>query len=367
MPGTKFELDEVMRDAPDGVVCVDEGGRVAYSNRAAERMLGRDPGELVGAEWSSLVRLIGARRARSSCDPTRALGTRPDGSTVALEASLAAHDTHEGKVTTAILRDMSLLDRALLTAQLADERQAFLSTAAHQLRAPIQPILNSLRTLERALARGLSPPPDTLSRALRQGLRLGRLVDTILKDAQALERGDIAVRVETFDLAALARDVVEDFRMALPVHRLRYEGPNEGVAVTSDADRVNQILITLIENALKYSAHQLAVKVEVSASESLALLRVVDEGIGIPEEEQERVFDKFYRGSNVPAAATGLGVGLYLAQGLARRLHGTLTVASEVGRGSAFSLSLPRKWPEADRSALPPGRRGSNGHVRHLG
>ena len=366
MPRTKFELDEVMRDAPDGVVCVDEGGRIAYSNRAAERMLGRDPGELVGAEWSTLVRLVGARRTRS-CDPTRALGTRPDGSTVALEASLAAHDTREGKVTTAILRDMSLLDRALLTAQLADERQAFLSTAAHQLRAPIQPILNSLRTLERALARGMNPPQDTLSRALRQGLRLGRLIDTILKDAQALERGELAVQVETFDLAALARDVVEDFRVALPVHRLRYEGPAEGVAVASDPDRVNQILITLIENALKYSGNQLTVKVEVSASESLALLRVIDEGIGIPAGEQERVFDKFYRGTNVPAAATGLGVGLYLAQGLARRLHGTLTVASEVGRGSAFSLSLPRKWPEADRSALPPGRRGSNGHVRHLG
>jgi PAS domain S-box-containing protein len=362
----KFELDEVMRDAPDGVVCVDEEGRVAYSNRAAERMLGRDPGELVGANWSRLVRLVGARHA-SSADPRRAFGQRPDGSTVALEASLAAHDTRHGKITTAILRDLSLLDRALLTAQLTDERQAFLSTAAHQLRAPIQPILNSLRTLERAVARGLSPPPDTLSRALRQGLRLGRLIDTILKDSRDIDRGELAVQVASFDLAALAADVVEDFRMALPGHRLAYEGPAEGVVLMSDPERVHQILISLIENALKYSPHQLGVKVEVSSSESRTFLRVIDAGIGIPAAEQACVFDKFYRGSNVPVAATGLGVGLYLAQGLARRLHGTLTVMSEVGRGSAFTLSLPNQWPAADRGALPPARRGSEGDVRPVG
>src|SRR5262249_54297171 len=105
-----------------------------------------------------------------------------------------------------------------------------------------------------------------------------------------------------------------------------------------------------------------AVTVELCASESRALLTVIDEGIGIPIEEQASVFGKFYRASNAPGSAPGLGVGLYLAQGLARKLHGSLTVASEVGQGSAFSLSLPKKWPETDTiaGAAPARRVGGN-------
>jgi signal transduction histidine kinase len=322
-------------------------------------MLGREPGKLAGADWSKILRAVGPS---SGTGPLRALGERPDGSTVALEASLAAHQTSRGRIVTVILRDLSVLDRSLLTQQLTEEREAFLSMAAHQLRAPIQPILTSLRTIERALGRGIRPPPDTLPRAVRQAQRLGRLVDAILKDAAAISRGDLAIRVSSFDLAILTVDIVEDFRMAALGRPIVYHGPHEGVVVASDPDRVHQILIGLIDNALKYSAHQRVVTVELSASESRVLVTVIDEGIGIPVEEQASVFGKFYRASNAPGSAPGLGVGLYLAQGLARKLHGNLTVASEVGQGSAFSLSLPKKWPETDTiGAAAPAHRGFGG------
>nr|WP_275939330.1 HAMP domain-containing sensor histidine kinase [Polyangium spumosum] len=192
-----------------------------------------------------------------------------------------------------------------------------------------------------------------MARALRQTLRLGRLVDAILSDAAAIERGTLEVHVAPFDLAVFTREVVEDFRLAAPSQRLEYHGPGDGVRVTSDPDRVHQILISLIDNAMKYSGRQHVVTVEVEASESRVRVRVIDQGIGIPAAEQASVFGKFYRGSNVPSAASGLGVGLYLARGLALRLHGTLTVASEVGRGSAFSLVLPKHWPEGKGAAAP--------------
>jgi PAS domain S-box-containing protein len=367
---TSIDWTDLVARAPDGVVCANEERRIVWANHAAERMLGCAPGELEGALLGDVIELgpgeseRGGRLAGFDA-PERASGRRKDGSLVPLEVSLTAHEAH-GKILmiAAVMRDLSANDRALAAELLAAERESFLSMAAHQLRAPIQPILNSLRTIERALATGKTPPQDTMSRAMRQALRLGRLVDAILSDAAAIERGTLEVHAAPFDLAAFTRDICEDFRVAALNERLEYRGPSCGVLVVSDEDRVHQILIGLIDNALKYSSRKRAVVVEVEATDVRARVRVIDEGIGIPLAEQARVFGKFYRGSNVPTAASGLGVGLYLARALAQRLHGSLSVTSEVGHGSAFSLVLPRQWPEAERGAATPARRGGEGHVR---
>lgn len=381
MTETSIDWGEVAARSPDGIVCTDEARRILWANRAAERMLGRAPGELVGASLAEVMELgsdigraLGAFESAHQ-SPVRTLGKRKDGSAIPLEVSLSQCAT--SPVTAAIVRDLSAQNRTLATDELKAERESFLSTAAHQLRAPVQPILTSLRTIERALATEKRPPPDTMARALRQALRLGRLVDAILSDATALERGEITVQTTPFDLASFTRDVVEDYRQAACDRRLEYRGPEGGLTIVSDEDRIHQILISLVDNALKYSAHERKVTVEVEASDTRARVRVIDEGIGIPAAEQARVFGKFYRGSNVPQASGGLGFGLYLAQGLAQRLHGTLSVASEVGRGSAFSLILPKQWPEADhgnhgsgsRIVRPepprtPTRRECHGHVR---
>ena len=361
MQETTIDWSEVIARAPDGVVCADERGRIVYANPAAEKLLGRAPGELVGESFPELVAVMpgggGHRWDEAMGAPERAIGRRKDGTDVPLEVSLVP----PGRRTfaTAFVRDLSASDRSVTTKLLAAERETFLSMAAHQLRAPIQPVLNSLRTIERALAVGRTPPEGTMARALRQTLRLGRLVDAILSDAAAIERGTLEVHVAPFDLAVFTREVVEDFRLAAPTQRIEYHGPGDGVFVTSDPDRVHQILISLIDNAMKYSGRQRVVTVEVEETESRVRVGVIDQGIGIPAAEQANVFGKFYRGSNVPSSASGLGVGLYLAHGLAVRLHGSLTVASEVGRGSAFSLVLPRHWPEGKGMAAP-AQRGSN-------
>ncbi|MDI1452096.1 ATP-binding protein [Polyangium sp. 6x1] len=362
MQETTIDWTEVIARAPDGVVCADERGRIVYANPAAERLLGRSPGELVGASFPELVALPGGGDHHwATMAPERAIGHRKDGTDVPLEVSLVPSGI--STFATAFVRDLSASDRSVTTKLLAAERESFLSMAAHQLRAPIQPVLNSLRTIERALAVGKTPPDGTMARALRQTLRLGRLVDAILSDAAAIERGMLEVHVSAFDLAVFTRDVVEDFRAAAPTQRLEYHGPGDGVLVTSDPDRVHQILISLIDNAMKYSGRQRLVTVEVEGTESRVRVRVIDQGIGIPAAEQASVFGKFYRGSNVPNTASGLGVGLYLAQGIATQLHGTLTVASEVGRGSAFSLVLPRHWPEG-KSVAAPAHRGNHDESR---
>jgi len=342
-----IDWGRLIANVPDGFVCTDERGRVCFANRAAERMLGRAPGELLGKPlWDIIDMQRKAANITGPAAPTRTIGRRRDGSVVALEVAWTEHDMPWGRVTSAIMREPSSCDRAISTVHEASKREAFLSMAAHQMRGPLQPILTSLRTVELALASGTLPPPDTVPRAIRQAIRLGRLVDAILSDAAAIERGNLKVHVAEFDIAALTVDIVEDFRMASTEHRIDYQGPSSGVLIVSDSSRVHQILSNLIENAMKYSARQNVVNVVLSSLDGKVVVRVIDAGIGIPRSEQAGVFGKYYRGSNVPTASSGLGVGLYMARGLAERLRGGLTVESEVGRGSAFSLVLPREWRE---------------------
>lgn len=349
---------KVIAETPDGVICLGAGEEVVFANQAAERIFRRERSGLEGKRWGDLVeggsdmlprpgsqeeRLAHAQRARAR---------RPDGSTVEIEVSIALHTRDSSSIFwSAIVRDLTASDRSLSASQLAGERQSFLSSAAHQLRAPIQPILTSLRTIEQALKHGTEPPGDTVPRALRQTLRLGRLVDAILRDVAAVERDRLDVEITSFDLAELVGEIVDDFRLAAPGRRFELRAPAGPVQVSTDRVRVHQILVSLLDNAMKYSERERRILVEVaSPSEGVATVSVSDEGIGIPADEQERIFSKFYRASNAPAEASGLGIGLFLAHGLAERLRGKLSVRSQEGFGSTFVLTLPQRWTEAERS-----------------
>jgi signal transduction histidine kinase len=140
--------------------------------------------------------------------------------------------------------------------------------------------------------------------------------------------------------------MVGDYRMAAPHRVFRFKRPLEPCSVVSDRDRVDQILATLIDNALKYSPRDRPISVELRTNEAGVTVRVVDHGIGVPAAEREHIFSKHFRGSNVGHATHGLGMGLYFARKLSMRLYGSLRVESYLGRGSIFELALPWTWPE---------------------
>jgi signal transduction histidine kinase len=355
----EIRLDEVVAETPDGVILLGDEA-VVYANRAADRMFGHAAGALVGKPEVGLFEEplpLGAL-ARGEGRTLTAVARRGDGTRVLVDVSVAAHATGDARYFSVILRAPTALESCQVRDRLESEREAFLSMAAHQLRSPIQPILVSLRTIEQALRRGAEIPPDTIPRALRQTVRLGRLVDAILRDVATPEGERIPVSVEAFDLVALVREIVEDFRMASPTRTLGFDAPGAAVPIRSDRDRVHQIMVSLLDNALKYSARDRAVTVEVVPTSAGAEVRVRDEGIGIPEEERSRVFSRFFRARNA-RTSPGLGIGLYFANELAKRLGGAISLDSLEGRGSTFTLALPRALVEK------PPRAPARGEERH--
>jgi signal transduction histidine kinase len=173
-------------------------------------------------------------------------------------------------------------------------------------------------------------------------------VDRLLNVAQ-LEAGDLRVNVARIDVASVVSEAVEAAAQSGPLngHRLEVDLPEGALAVEADADRVRQVFGILLENALQYSPGGGTVLVGARRQAERVELRVVDEGIGIPLSEQERIFRKFYRaGSASRYGAAGTGLGLFIARELVTAMGGRIWVDSTEGEGSSFAFELPAAGEE---------------------
>ena len=220
-------------------------------------------------------------------------------------------------------------------------KEEFLSAAAHDLRTPLTVVLGQAELLERRVARDPTAPVDAagLSRLAREARRLRDLVSELL-DAKRLEQGAAVMDPVTTDLRGIVDSVrgrFHDQGIDLKSHR-----PEDPVMSAVDVPRLEQVLDNLIENALKYAGDGALPELSLAVEHGTARLSVVDHGVGIPEDEWERIFDRFYRATNVRAITdTGIGLGLYICRRVVESHGGRVWVESTPGGGSTFVVTLP--------------------------
>lgn len=241
----------------------------------------------------------------------------------------------------------------------ADHRKdVFLATLAHELRNPLAPIRTGLSILK--LGR-----PDDVPRVLpmmeRQLSHMVRLIDELL-DVSRVSRGLVTLKREHVRLKAIVDSAVETSRPLLEAarHRLAVTLPDETVWLDADATRVAQVLSNLLNNAAKYTPDGGQIALSAHCAGGQVHIRVTDDGIGIPDEMKQKVFDLFTRTDGaVQRAHSGLGVGLSLAKQLAELHGGSISVASEgLNRGSTFTVILPASDAEPAASGAPGGASG---------
>jgi signal transduction histidine kinase len=228
-------------------------------------------------------------------------------------------------------------------------REQFMSVASHELRTPLTALLGYAELLQRRTAReGGLPERDqrALNLILEQGRRLNQLVVTLL-DVSRIETGQLRLERVQFDLVALAQRVVEALQVTAESHVLQFQAGAPAVAVLADAARIEQVIANLVGNALKYSPDGGTVTVAISLQEAMAALVVADQGMGIPQEAIPHLFQRFYRASNVDTRAiSGIGIGLYIVHQIVTLHGGSISVTSEQGVGSAFTVLLPLALPQ---------------------
>jgi PAS domain S-box-containing protein len=223
-------------------------------------------------------------------------------------------------------------------------RDVFLSIASHELRNPLTTIKASAQLLSRSLQQDLLDKGrgERLTHMLVESSdRLAVLVDDLL-DVSRLQSGQLRIDRQPTDLASLVRETVAGQSVATATRRIHLE-ISDGHSLILDAERIRQVLVNLLDNAIKYSPENSEIRVLLTHDDEGILLRVQDQGIGLPGDAMESIFEPFGRASNAAASnIPGMGLGLYICRGIAEAHNGWLWAESEgEGRGTVMCLRLP--------------------------
>ncbi len=251
-----------------------------------------------------------------------------------LNARTLSRETHDRELILLAFEDVTEQDRLQ---QMKDE---FIRIVSHELKTPV----TSLKGFAQLLLRRFQKQEDEqtahiLSRMDRQLTILSTLINDLL-DVARLQRGKLLQKEEVFNLADLVRETVEDIQAITPTHHLVFEG-DENAPVNGDRDRLGQVLINLLTNAIKYSPQAEKVAVHLVTEERFATVRVEDFGIGIATVHHEKVFEQYYQVTDQGTNSSGLGIGLYISNEIIQHHQGRMWVESTEGVGTTFTFSLP--------------------------
>jgi signal transduction histidine kinase len=242
-----------------------------------------------------------------------------------------------GAVSMAVVtcRDVSSLR------QLEAAREAYIHTISHDLRNPLTAVLGHAQLLGHLLRQKALPDAAKSAEAIeRSAKRMAAMLGDLVESAR-LESGQVRLNCQPLDLRQHLLDLKERLAGAMPTERVALEVPEPVPNVLADVDRLERILGNLLSNALKYSPGDAPVVVRLARRESEVVVTVVDRGPGIAPDELPHLFERYYRARRARQSRDGLGLGLYIAKGLIEAHGGRIWVESEIGKGSAFSFTLP--------------------------
>jgi PAS domain S-box-containing protein len=365
----------------DAVIATDVDGRIIFMNPVAEALTGWSRDDAAGQPLNAVFRIIHEETRRTADDPVArcllenaAVGLSNHTILIAKDQSERAIDDTAAPIREAggtvkgvvlIFHDVGerrrmereLHDRAERLAENDRRKDEFLAMLAHELRNPLSSINNAVQLF------GKLETEDDLEWAKgvvqRQVRHLARLIDDLL-DASRISRGKISLRTDVVDLSPIIGAAVETVRPLMEErrHELSLSIANGGLRLQADPVRIEQVLVNLLTNAAKYTDAGGRIAVSARPQGSEIVVKVKDDGMGLPSELIPRIFDLFVQGDRTAARSEGgLGIGLTLAQKLVEMHGGTASAASEgVGKGSEFTIRLPALDASAVISpAAPPG------------
>ena len=322
----------------DGVALLDTNGHVRHWNPAAAAITGVDEDDALGRPVADVVPAWNALTSHVPLVPPGG-AARPVTVPIVLggrERWVSVSGVEFGDGTVYALQDVTE-EHAL-----EKTRSDFVATASHELRTPLAAVYGAVRTLRRDDVE-LSDYDRTqfLEMIESEATRLARIVDQILLAGQ-LDADAVDLELTECDPEQVAAGVIESAEMHLPESISLDLDVDGAQPINCDENKLRQVLVNLVDNAVKYSPDGGRVELRVRSANGSCLIEVADEGLGIPPEERERIFEKFYRlDPQQTQGVGGSGLGLYISRELVERMDGRLRVESEPGKGSRFTVELP--------------------------
>jgi PAS domain S-box-containing protein len=353
----RADAARVLTYVADAVILVDRAGVIRLWNPAAEAITGLSSAAVLGREAASS---IPGWEALADRIPVGGVPDPVPPSTLPLETergerwiSISGVQFFGGTVYA--FRDLTE-DR-----RLEELKADFLATASHELRTPLAAVYGAAQTLRRHdFALDEAGRERFVALIVDESERLGRIVNEILL-ANQLELGRLELSREPFDPVDLVERVVEATRIHAPPGIELDSRPHGAIpSVAADRDKVRQVLMNLVENAIKYSPDGGRIELGIESADGYVRFHVRDEGLGIPLDEQARIFDKFYRlDPEMTRGVGGTGLGLYICSELVERMDGRIWVESREGEGSTFLFEIP-STPPTPRTLTPANQQSAN-------
>ena len=337
LSGERNKLSTVLNTMADGVVVLEPGGTVVLMNQAAQWLLDIRTTDPVGLRLvervrdSELIEVITV--ALESGQPRHGeLEMLHRGSFISVIATPLSGDGSEGVLL--MLHDLSNLR------QIEKTRREFVSNVSHELRSP----LASIKALTESLQDGAVDEPevaaDFMERIQRDVARMGSLVDDLLALSR-LESGQTPLDLGPLDLRALTDDLVDSYSTHSNGVRIEQTMPTSLPLVTGDEGMVRQVLVNLLENALKFTPDGGRIGVAAVTGDEFVEISVKDSGAGIPPEHLPHVFERFYKVDRARRDG-GTGLGLAIVKHIVQAHGGDVRVESREGSGSTFTFTLSR-------------------------
>lgn len=357
----KEHVEAILNYSNDVIMVLGRDGTIEQTNPAFQDLFGFADDEVVGTSFTRLVELDQAAELGAilgtvveTKEPQRTELTffRKDGTAFSADVTLAAIANAVVRGIVCNLRDVTerrQIEEELRKA-LAQEKELnelklrFNSMVSHEFRTPLAVILSSGEMLQHYFDRMTPARRDQhLSRVQMQVRRLMTLLDEFLM----INKGDllgVTFIPEPVEMREFCRDIVEEFQMIAQSHQIEHEPPEDHPPILLDVKLMRQTISNLLSNAVKYSPAGGTIWLKVEYEEDVLVIRVADHGIGIPDDDQKRLFEVFHRAGNV-GAVPGMGLGLVIAKRAAEAHSGEISFTSRVGEGTTFIVRIPINTP----------------------
>jgi two-component system phosphate regulon sensor histidine kinase PhoR len=343
----RAKISSIVQNLVEGVVAFDPLGHVLFTNASACRILGLDEQQLQGQSvWEvirnkELVELVEGCRDLALHEQQRVEVVIHAPARMTIEVyGLPFPLANQKKGSVIVLHDVTQLRR------LEHVRAEFIDNVSHELRTPLAAIIGYLETLIDEPSLETPNNRKFVHVAHQHAERLNRLVDD-LRSLSEIESGKVVVRCESVGLKEIVDEVSEMFQSQGQKKRLQLTNQvDEAACAWVDRDRIIQILVNLVDNAMKYTSEGGSIAFHTQRQNERILLHVKDTGQGIPSTDLPRITERFYRVDRARSREEGgTGLGLSIVKHLVQLLGGQLHIHSELGKGTTVELNLPLSLP----------------------
>jgi PAS domain S-box-containing protein len=358
---SKAYIENLVENAADLIITTDLDDRILTWNRGAAVLFGYGKDEVIGKHLSILLppeRFHELEEMRAKVEISGGLrdievrSKRKDGAMIYLSLSVSPIRDVEGKIVGFLRIAKDITEKKRYERRLKDldkMKSDFVSNVSHELKTPLTSIKGSVDNMLDGLTGALNEKQIRyLARIKSNTDRLSRLINDLL-DLSRIEAGRVEVRRASLLLTALAEEVAEHLKQLAAEKLIRIEvpPPDPQMTVWADRDKVTQVLMNLIGNAVKFTPQdgKVIVAIEKNGNDYIQI-SIADNGPGIRPEEADKIFSKFYQVANVDKQKPqGSGLGLAISKALVEMHGGKIWVESKLGRGSTFYFTLPAQQP----------------------